>query len=226
MNPMRSSCLFSMLVAAAAAACGGDAETGQYQVSWAIAPDGIPSTCAAELLASVTITTTDTATSDTETMTVACARGTALTSPVALGDHTISVRALGMQGEAAGELSISAALNQADQIVTPAVVSLDTLAPETTLVPSWTVRRQGQPSTCAAVGSTGVTIVSDTQRDGMLLDIFECNTPSAAVELPLGPFTVHAELLGAGDVPIAISSERSFPATRGAVEYTLELDVP
>jgi hypothetical protein len=222
--------ILSLALLAPLAACGDDPdpiETGQYTVTWNISPNLAASTCEAEHIASVDVTTTDTATSDTHTWRLPCAAGTMTTEKLVLGNHAITVAAIGTLDEAAGSVSLTAALTMADQIITPPVAAIDTLPLETSFAPNWFVKRQGQDTTCDGVGSTGVKIYTRSAGEqDEFTDIYACNEPNAVIDLPLGSLVTRAELLGAGDAVIATAPEETLPPTRGLFEHTFTLNVP
>ncbi len=213
------------------AGCGGGQSggaTGTYSVSWTLTDSSAPSapTCTSYQISDVVVSAVDTVTGDTDTISVPCEDGAADLSDVALGDHQITLDAIGDEGDVAGTAEGSGALTTADQIVTLTEFGIPTLPPSSAAHATWTLRQNGTTASCGDFAQTGVEVANTPAVGTPLVDIWDCNEPNATVDVPYGNFTVTVTLLGANDVPIASSPDLQVDAARGTIPTPVTIDVP
>ena len=217
------------LVLVGSAGCGDDDKdvpTGTFTVSWALADPAAVPTCGTYQLADVVVTATETATGVTTELSANCGSGSVATPKLPLGAYTLSLEAMGTFGDVAGMTQISGTLVVADEIVPLAPATITVLPPTSKAHAMWTLREAGTVKTCAQVTQQGVSVTHTPTTGAPVTDIWDCTEPSALTDIPYGPFTTKADVLGVGDQPFGSSGVQSFPAKRGIVPVMLTIDIP
>jgi hypothetical protein len=217
------------LVVVASAGCGDDSEdvpTGTFSVSWTLADAAAVPTCATYQLADVVVTATETATGVATEVSATCSAGTVVTAKLPLGAYTLSLEAMGTFADVAGMTQISGTLVVADQTVPLASAAITVLPPTSKAHAMWTLRKTGAAMTCAQITQQGVRVTNTPSGGAPVSDIWDCTEPSALTDIPYGPFTAKAEVLGTGDQPFGSSAVQNVAAKRGTVPVMLTIEIP
>ena len=211
-------------------ACGDDGgdknvPTATFAVRWTLADAAAVPTCATYQLADVVVTATETATGVTTEVAASCSAGTVDTR-LPLGAYTLSLEAMGTFADVAGMTQINAALAVEDSIVPLASVAITVLPPTSKAHAIWTLRKTGVATTCGQVTQQGVSVTHTPSAGAPTTDLWECTEPDALTDIPYGPFTSKAAVLGAGDQPFGSSAVVNVAAKRGTIPVMLTIDIP
>ncbi len=221
--------LSAVLTITCLAGCGEDApETGTFTVSWTLRDPLAtqPPTCASYKLDAVLVTATETATGDTTEISASCTQTTLETPKLPLGAYTLSLEAMGTFGDVAGISQASGTLVRADQAVALASSAINVLPPTSKAHATWTLRKTGAAVTCAQLTTQGVSVTNTPAGLTPVTDIWDCMEQDATTDVPYGPLTSQAKVLGAGDQPFGSSPVTDIPAQRGIVPVMLTIDIP
>ncbi len=221
--------MYAALVLACSAGCGDDPpETGTFTVGWTLADPGVtpPPTCTTYRLDGVVVTATETATGDTTEISASCTAAMLETPKLPLGAYTVSLEAMGVFGDVAGTSQATGSLVKADQVVALAASAITVLPPTSKAHAIWTLRKAGALITCAQVTQNGVSVTNTSMGVPPVTDIWDCMETNATTDVPYGPMTSQAQVLGANDQPFGSSPVTNIPAQRGIVPVMLTIDIP
>jgi hypothetical protein len=218
-------------LAVAVAGCAGDG-TGTLTVSWSLADYDarVPVTCSGYQITEVTVSATRFVKllAETTSVTVPCADGTAELPDLLLGNYVIGLEPVGAQGDRAGLFpgGDPVTLERAEEVVASEAASILVWQPTSKAYPQWQLRRGEEVIACSLVPNHGVRVTITPVGLPAIIQIADCSRAVPASEIPYGPFTIQAELLGTSDQTIATSLVTKIAAGRGVVIANAYIQLP
>jgi hypothetical protein len=226
--------LASLAIVALVVACATEPEPpppdveGTFRITWLLTDATAPAapTCASYRIADVVLTITATASGDSHAVSFACDAGAGEVTGLALGAYRVDAQALGEHGDVAGAAQTTGSLSALDDVVTLAPLQVATAPPRTSSVTSWVLRKNGAVTSCGALPENGVRVATTPRDAAPIDDLWDCLETNTAIDVPYGPFSVRAEVLGFDNLPIGTSGLIQFDAARGTVATRVTIDVP